>query len=78
MQIVGRTITEVKAMSQEELDDEGWLVCGPHPVVIVLDSGDKLYCSQDEEGNGPGVLFGWEKHTNQCIIIFAEAINNGE
>ena len=26
--------------------------------VLVLDNGDKIYASQDYEGNGPGALFG--------------------
>ena len=48
-------------MTKEELDVEGWETgrhTPPTVLVLVLDDGTKLYPSQDEEGNGPGALFG--------------------
>lgn len=53
--LVGRTITSVRYMTQEEAEDLDWYSCA---LVIELDDGTILYPSQDEEGNGPGALFG--------------------
>jgi hypothetical protein len=46
-------------MTTEEMEVEGWH--GRAPLVLVLDSGTALYPSQDDEGNGPGCLFGLTK-----------------
>jgi hypothetical protein len=58
--LIGRRIVEVRAMTRAELDAQGWQVYPHHaePVVLVLDDGTRLFPSQDEEGNGPGALFG--------------------
>jgi hypothetical protein len=55
--LVGRRIVEVRAMSARELEAEGW---PPDETVsvLVLDNGAILFPSRDEEGNGPGALFG--------------------
>ncbi len=55
--LVGKTIVAVREMTQEELEHEGWSNRLLVPV-LVLSDGTKLYCSRDEEGNGPGALFG--------------------
>ncbi len=55
--ITGRRIVEVRAMSARELDAEGWPLDETVPV-LVLDNGAILFPSRDEEGNGPGALFG--------------------
>jgi hypothetical protein len=55
--IVGRRIVAVRSMTPAELVDEGW----PHEArvpAIVLDDGTVLYASRDDEGNGPGAIFG--------------------
>lgn len=53
--IKGRTIVEVRHMTQEEVETEGW----ERPALaLVLDDGTVIYPSQDDEGNGPGTLFG--------------------
>ena len=56
--LVGRRIFDVKPMSRPEIEAEGW---DAGTVMIVLDDGTKLYASQDDEGNGPGALFGKDK-----------------
>jgi hypothetical protein len=58
--VAGRTIVEARPMNAAELKFEGWKVDRTHasPTVLVLDDGTKLYPSRDEEGNGPGALFG--------------------
>ena len=58
-EFVGKSITEVRSMTSEELQAEGW--DPPHfgsVPVFVLDDGTLIYPSQDEEGNGPGQIFG--------------------
>jgi hypothetical protein len=55
--LVGRRIVEVRAMSAHELEAEGWPPDETVPA-LVLDNGAILYPSRDEEGNGPGALFG--------------------
>jgi hypothetical protein len=55
--LVGRRIVEVRAMSTRELEAEGWPADETAPV-LVLDNGAILFPSRDEEGNGPGALFG--------------------
>jgi hypothetical protein len=56
--LVGRTITAMRAMTLAERRHEGWLHSYCSAVVIELDDGTILYPSCDPEGNGPGALFG--------------------
>lgn len=56
--IEGRTITEVRRMTKAELDEQGWDDPWGRSVVLVLDDGTRLFPSIDDEGNGPGTLFG--------------------
>jgi len=57
--VIGRTILEIRPITPAECDTQGWDwdVAG-ECLVIVLDNGHKLYPSADEEGDGPGALFG--------------------
>lgn len=58
-EIIGQKITEVRAMTSTEAAREGWeFQGGQPPAVLVLENGLLLYPAQDQEGNGPGVLFG--------------------
>lgn len=57
--MIGAQITDIRAMTDEELAKEGWSDhFGGAPVAIDLDNGTTLYPSKDPEGNGPGALFG--------------------
>lgn len=58
--IVGATIVDIRPMTEEEMAKEGWTVPRHRSTApaVVLSSGVVLYPSCDEEGNGPGVLFG--------------------
>ena len=59
---VGRTITEVRAMTDEEMLAQGWSrTIHGNPPVLVLDDGTLLFPSKDEEGNGAGALFGTDE-----------------
>ena len=58
--LIGCTVTSIRLMTPHELRDAGWNPprWGNGPAVLVLSNGTKLYASRDEEGNGPGALFG--------------------
>lgn len=59
--LTGLTIVDVRAMTDEELEREGWQMpqLQQAPVALELDDGTVLYPSRDPEGNGPGSLFGY-------------------
>lgn len=61
IEIVGRRIVGFRSMNNAELAAEGW---PPHESVpaIILDDGTVLYPSRDDEGNGPGAVFGMSSH----------------
>ena len=53
----GKTISEVRRLTNEELEGLGWYPgYGSVAIVIVLDDGTTLVPMQDPEGNGPGYL----------------------
>lgn len=55
--LIGRKIVDVRWMSQREVSEHGWSHKAP---VLVLDDGNVLYPSSDDEGNDAGSLFGSE------------------
>ena len=55
MNIIGKTIIEVRNLSEEELNSESW---GGNCVCLVLNDGTLIYPSSDGEGNNHGFLFG--------------------
>jgi len=56
--VVGKTITSVRQLSEDEAEGMGWDNCGRAvPVVFMLNDGSCLIPSQDPEGNGPGHVF---------------------
>lgn len=72
--VVGRTITRVRLMTKAEVEKEGWTI-GRYddPIVIELDDGAVLYASQDDEGNGPGVMFGTSKTGTPFRLLVPKA-----
>ena len=50
---LGRTITDIRFMSEEERDNNAWDKRG---IVIILDDGNILYPMSDEEGNDTGAI----------------------
>lgn len=57
--ILGQKIIQIRSMSPAEMRLEGWEEdAHGRPPVLVLSNGVKIYPSRDEEGNGPGGLFG--------------------
>lgn len=57
---VGLRVKEIRIMTDEEMEAEGWDHYGSlsAPEIIIFEDGSKLYPSCDPEGNGPGCLFG--------------------
>lgn len=78
---IGLKIKDVRMMTKEELDAEGWDESfHDFPVAIILEDGGKIYGSADPEGNGPGCLFGVTKDNESIIIspLTQEMINEGK
>lgn len=71
--MIGRTIKNVRQMSDEEKEREGWGDSHHNPTVIELDDGSTLYPSRDDEGNGPGALFGTNADGQTIYVIPIEA-----
>jgi len=68
MNIIGRKIVDVIALSKSIVEEEGWEDT-PYPCIgLLLDDGNIIYPSQDSEGNGPGALFG--KNVKEDISVF--------
>lgn len=66
---VGLKVTDVRMMTEDELQIECWDESAhDFPVVIVFEDGSKIYASADPEGNGPGCIFGITKD-NESIIV---------
>jgi hypothetical protein len=58
MELVGKTIAEVRDITDDEAEDVfGWPSGHGIEAVVVLDDGTRLIASADPEGNQPGVLF---------------------
>jgi hypothetical protein len=69
MEVVGRKIVAVKFLDKKIVEKEYW-GDSPHTgVALVLDDGSVIYPSQDEEGNGPGALFGMNKEMTESFYI---------
>lgn len=66
--LIGQKIVDIRQMTEEEIKEEGWDDgYNSNTAVIVLSKGTILYASRDEEGNGPGVMFG--KSNEEPIAI---------
>jgi len=59
--IVGSKIKEIRQMTRAEMENESWDDYHEQPMVIILDSGVRLYPMADPEGNGPGCMVGGVK-----------------
>ena len=69
MSLIKRTIVNVRWMTDAEKTKLAWY---RPAVVLELDDGSQVYASQDEEGNGPGTLFG-ESREGEGFYVFPEA-----
>lgn len=64
--LVGKTVVGVRAMTREEMEEEGWDYRGDCTVLIFSD-GSRAYASEDPEGNGPGALFGFDAESGEQV-----------
>lgn len=64
--IVGQKIVQIRAMTKEEIEREGWdgLMGHTDPAVLVLEDGTTLFPGMDSEGNGPGCFYGHKGKTS--------------
>ena len=66
---IGLKVTDVRMMTNIELEAEGWEnYYGGYPVAIIFNDGSKIYASSDPEGNNAGCLFGLTSK-NESIIV---------
>ena len=63
---IGQKIKEIRLMTEQEHNAEGW---DEPTTVIVLENEQQIYPSSDDEGNGPGTLFGINPNGVQEYII---------
>ena len=58
--LIGKTIENVREMTDRELEREGWSEDNIHgrPAAIVFSDDSVVYAARDPEGNGAGTLFG--------------------
>ena len=65
--LIGRTITGIRTVTEEELEDNVWQEPSGFGSIITLDDGTEIWALQDEEGNGMGVLMHVNKD-QQCYV----------
>jgi len=63
--IIGHKIIKLRTMTDAEAKREGWEDDRERPAVLELENGVLLYPSCDSEGNGSGVLFGYDPKEKQ-------------
>jgi hypothetical protein len=66
--LIGKKVVDVRGMTKEEMETEGWEM-HKSTTVVVFDDGTRIFASRDEEGNGPGVLFGTDPNGKGFVNI---------
>lgn len=56
--LIGKKVKNVRKMNRKEIQAEYW---DSPAVCIEFEDGTIIFASMDEEGNGPGSLFGQSK-----------------
>jgi len=64
--LVGKKIVAVRYLDKTDLKTLGW---DSSTVVLQLDDGSIWFPSQDDEGNGPGALFGQLNDTSITLPV---------
>jgi hypothetical protein len=67
--IVGQKIVGIRNMTSKEIESEGGYGGSEPCIVLILENGTLLYASRDEEGNGPGTLFGKDKQGRSFYVF---------
>lgn len=57
--IIGKKIIDIRPMTEKEIEEQYWQHDSENAFAIVLENGTVLFPSRDYEGNGPGVMFGY-------------------
>jgi len=65
--IIGKKIIDIRPMTTKEIKNQYWEHDSENAFALVLEGGTVLFPSRDYEGNGPGVLFGYNG-TNEFAI----------
>jgi len=65
--LIGKKIIEVRWMTDKEAKAAYW---DSKPICMLLDSGDWIYPSQDDEGNNGGALFTTSK-VESCLPVMS-------
>jgi len=65
-EITGKKIVAVRKLTAKEMQNEGWDTSS-EAMCLVLEGGALIYASRDDEGNGPGSLFGQQKGQTYTI-----------
>lgn len=58
--IIGKKIINIRPMTDQEIEEQYWHHDSDNAFAIVLENGVVLFPSRDYEGNGPGVIFGYD------------------
>lgn len=66
--IIGSVVTKIRGMTKKEKENEDW-DNGSKIIVLELNTGQIIFASQDDEGNGPGCLFGQDLKNGKGIIF---------
>jgi hypothetical protein len=69
LDIIGKKIVDVIKLPNAISGKEGWEYTPYDGIALVLNDGSFLYPSRDEEGNGPGALFGMNKELDTAYYI---------
>lgn len=68
---IGLAVAGVRYLTAAERASEGWE--SETVVAVVLSDGSLIYASRDYEGNGPGALFGKDRHGATFWLTPSEA-----
>lgn len=69
IELIGGTIIDIRKMTAEEADEEGWSLDHSIGSVIVLDNDHTIYASSDDEGNCMGTLFAENQKTKDKLYV---------
>ena len=67
--IVGQKIKSIRAMTDAEMEREGWSTHHGGATVLELVNGTQLFPSSDEEGNDAGALFGLLSDGSSIFVL---------
>lgn len=73
---IGLRCTNIRYMTSEEMEREGWTHIYAEVPVIEFSDGSIIYPSTDPEGNGPGMIFGMTKNQESIYVVPVEEAND--